>query len=130
MSQFRTSHQLLTESSGAYVSGTWVAGSRTSGTFLASVQPVMVGQDMQALPEGRHMSDFVKVYTDDRLKVTADGEGVQPDIVVFQGYGYELVSMFQYQSNVISHYKYIGVKVFKFTNTSDWTSGVLQRAQQ
>lgn len=130
MSQFRTSHQLLTESSGAYVNGTWVAGSRTSGTVLASVQPVMVGQDMQALPEGRHMSDFVKVYTDDRLKVTADGEGVQPDIVVFQGYGYELVSMFQYQSNVISHYKYIGVKVFKFTNTSDWTSGVLQRAQQ
>lgn len=130
MSQFRTSHQLLTESSGAYVNGTWVAGSRTYGTFLASVQPVMVGQDMQALPEGRHMSDFVKVYTDDRLKVTADGEGVQPDIVVFQGYGYELVSMFQYQSNVISHYKYIGVKVFKFTNTSDWTSGVLQRAQQ
>lgn len=127
MSSFRTVQQVLTETAGTYADGLWVPGTRAATTTLASIQPAIVGQDMQALPEGRHMSDFVKLYTLDRLKVTADGEGVQPDIVVWQGYGYELVSIFANQSNVISHYKYIAVKVFKFTTLSDWTSGILKR---
>jgi hypothetical protein len=86
-----------------------------------------MGQDMHALPEGRHLSDFVKLYTNDKLNVTADGEGVQPDIVIHEGYGYELVSIFANQSGVINHYKYVGSKVFKFTITADWLSGALKR---
>lgn len=124
---FRKAKTILSEGVGTYVSGNWAPGARTAGTVMASAQPVVMGQDLHALPEGRHLSDFAKFYSDTRLKVTADGEGVQPDIIVHEGYGYELVSIFANQSGVISHYKYIGVKVFKFTTTSDWTSGVLKR---
>ena len=109
------------------MNGTWVPGARSDTATLASVQPVVIGQDLQALPEGRHLSDFIKLYTSDRLLVTADGEGVQPDIVVFDGYGYELVSSAPYQSGVISHYKYTAVRIFKFTSVADWLSGVLVR---
>jgi hypothetical protein len=109
------------------MNGVWAPGARSALTTLASVQPVVMGQDMHALPEGRHLSDFIKIYASDRLLVTADGEGVQPDILVHEGYGYELVSIFANQSGVISHFKYIAVKVFKFTTTADWLSGALKR---
>ena len=124
---FRKLKDVLREAAGTYTNGVWAPGARSAVTTLASVQPVVMGQDMHALPEGRHLSDFVKLYTNDRLQVTADGEGVQPDIVVHEGYGYELTSIFTNQSGVISHYKYIGVKVFKFTSTADWLSGALAR---
>jgi hypothetical protein len=109
------------------VNGVWVAGTKSTLSTSASLQPVIIGQDLQALPEGRHLSDFIKIYTDDRLSVTADGEGVQPDIIVHEGYGYELVSIFANRSNVINHYKYVAAKVFKFTTTADWLSGALKR---
>lgn len=124
---FRKLKDILREAAGTYTNGVWAPGARSALTTLASVQPVVMGQDMHALPEGRHLSDFVKLYTNDKLNVTADGEGVQPDIIIHEGYGYELVSIFANQSGVISHYKYIGVKVFKFTSTADWLSGALAR---
>lgn len=127
MSSFRKLKTVLREAVGSYLNGNWSAGARSTLTTMASAQPVVMGQDMQSLPEGRHLSDFVKFYTADRLKVTADGEGVQPDIIAHEGYGYELVSIFANQSAVISHYKYIGAKVFKFTTDSNWTSGALKR---
>jgi len=124
---FRKLKDILREAAGTYMIGVWAPGSRSALTTLASVQPVVIGQDMHALPEGRHLSDFIKLYTTDKLNVTADGEGVQPDIIIHEGYGYELVSIFANQSGVISHYKYVGSKVFKFTTTADWLSGALKR---
>jgi len=127
MSCFRKSTTILKELPGAYVNGYWMAGTKAVVSVKASVQPIIMGQDMDVLPEGRHRSDYVKLYTDTRLTVTDDGEGNQPDIVIFQGYGYEIVSMYQNQSDVISHFKYIASKVFKFTSEADWLSGALVR---
>lgn len=124
---FRLPKDVLREVAGAYVNGLWVAGARSALTTMASAQPVVIGQDMKALPEGRHLSEYAKFYSADRLQVTADGEGVQPDIIVHAGYAYELVSIDVNQSNVINHYKYIGVKVFKFTSLLDWTNGTTKR---
>lgn len=124
---FRKPKALLRESAGTYTNGNWAPGGRSATTTMASAQPVAMGQDLHALPEGRHLSDVTKFYTDERLQVTADGEGVQPDIIVHEGYGYELTSIFTNQSGVINHFKYIGVKVFKFTSTADWLSGALKR---
>lgn len=123
----RKSKTLLTEATGSYTNGVWVRGTRTSSTVVCSAQPVVNGQDLRPMPEGRHMADFAKFYSDTRLKVAADGENVQPDIIVHEGYGYELVSFYANQSDVINHYKYIGVKVFKFTTTDAWAAGTLAR---
>jgi len=124
---FRIAKSILTETPGAYVDGVWVAGVRSSGAIYASVQPIVQGQDMQALPEGRRWSDYVKVYTDTKLQTVEDGNGVQPDFVVHEGWAYELVSAFPYRSGVISHYKYHAVKSFAVTNVADWTSGAIVR---
>lgn len=124
---FRVSKSILSESTGAYVAGVWVPGTRTTGTIQASVQPVVQGQDMQALPEGRRWSDFVKVYTVTKLKTTEDGQGVQPDYVVHEGFAYEVVSKFPYRSGVIDHYKYQAVKAFPISSLSAWTNGSIVR---
>lgn len=128
MSSFRKLKQVLREAAGTYTGGIWVAGARTVVTAYASGQPVTMGQDLQALPEGRHMSDVIKFYTSSELNITADGEGSQPDIIVHNGYGYELVSAFSNQSDVINHFKYIGVKIFRFTSAAEWLSGTLKRS--
>lgn len=127
MSSFRKPKTLLTENPGAYANGVWAMGVRTWRTIQASVQPVTKASDLKTLPEGRHLSDFVKIYTDERLRVTADGEGVQPDIIVQLGYGYEIIDIAPNQSDVINHYKYIAAKVFAITDPADWISGAVQR---
>ena len=125
MSSFRKTKTVLRESSGAYVNGLWAAGTRITISINASTQPM--GKEMYPLPEGRHISDLMRFYSDDRLQVTQDGEGVQPDIIVHNGYGYELKTIFENQSDVINHYKYIGIKAFKFTTASDWIAGTTKR---
>lgn len=126
---FRSLQTILREAPGSYVAGIWVPGTRSVIIEYLSAQPVAIGagRDMISLPEGRHFADYLKFYTSAKLKVTADAEGVQPDIVVIAGYGYELIDEAPNQSNVINHYKYIGHKVLKFTTSSDWTSGILKR---
>ena len=127
MSQFRKPVTVLRENPGAYSQGSWAPGTRITLTTQASVHPVVIGRDMKALPEGRHLSDFIKLYTVDRLWVTADGENVQPDIIVHLGYGYELIDIAPNQSNVINHFKFIGAKVFKINDPTEWISGAVQR---
>lgn len=126
-SSFRKPKTLLTETPGAYVNGVFVPGVRGAGTLMCSAQPLANGEDLKPWPVGRHMSDFIKFYTDQELQVAADGENIQPDIIVHEGYGYEIVSDYKNRSDVINHYKYIGVKVFKFTTLLDWSNGVLKR---
>jgi hypothetical protein len=127
MSRFRTARTAFRESAGNYVDGKWVAGSRSVITTLASIQPIVMGQDMQALPVGRHSSDYIKVYSSDKLQITADGTGIQPDIIIFFDFGYEIVSSFANQSNIINHYKYIAVKTVQFTSNADWLNGTTKR---
>lgn len=127
MSGFRKPITVLREAVGGYTNGVYVPGARTATTTLASVQPVKMGTDMQALPDGRHMSDFKKLYSSDRLQVAADGEGLQPDIIVHGGYGYEIVDLDENQSDVINHYRYLACKIFKYTNSAAWVAGTLKR---
>jgi hypothetical protein len=129
MSGFRKPYTVLREVAGGYVNGLFVAGARSVASVLMSAQPITDGRerDMVPLPEGRHLSDTMKFYTSERLFVTADGEGIQPDIVVVEGYGYELLAISIHQSGVINHYKFVGIKVFKFTTNADWIAGTLKR---
>ena len=122
---FRTLQKILSELPGAYINGYWVAGARSILAITASIQPVALGQDMESLPEGRRLSDFMKVYTDTKLKVT--DESTQPDLIVFDGFAYELVSVGKHQSGVIPHYKYTAVKAFKYTTDAAWLDGTLVR---
>jgi len=131
---FRKPFYILTETAGNYVNGEYVAGTKTNAPIQASIQPIVMGTDLDSLPEGRRMSDFCKVYTTANLKVAEESQGIQPDLIVWPqgGYAYEIVSRFIHQMGVIEHYKYIAVKRIRITGTiaqfiAGWNAGTVTR---
>lgn len=127
MSGFRKQRTVLSETAGSYVNGKWSAGPRSVITISASVQPLNAAQDMESLPEGRRYSESIKFYTDSILKTTEDGDGLQPDLIVHNGYCFEIVSRMPNENGVIQHQKYIATRAMKFTSEAAWLAGTLKR---
>lgn len=123
---FRKPFSVLTESPGSYVEGLFVPGTRSTITIQASIQPVS-GEDMITAPEGRRTQDMIKVYTSTELKQADEGTGQQPDIVVWQGFGYEVTSMDVRLMDVIPHYKIFATRRMPVTDVAAWTAGTLNR---
>lgn len=123
---FRQSYPVLTETPGGYVSGLFTSGVRALSTVLASIQPV-TGEDMITAPEGRRIQDMVKIYTATPLTQAVEATGQQPDIVVWQGYGYEVTSIDVWQSGVIPHYKIIATRRMAVPDVNMWAAGTLNR---
>lgn len=123
---FRKPFNVLTESPGAYVQGLFVPGARSVFVIDASIQPVS-GEDMITAPEGRRIQDMIKVYTSIELKQAEEGTGQQPDIIVWQGYGYEVTSIDVRQMDVIPHYKIFATLRMPVPDVSAWTAGTLTR---
>lgn len=107
---FRKPQTITRTTAGAYVNGLFVPGTPSSITIQASVQPV-TGEDIKALPEGRRLDDYVKVYTDSDLQVLQESTGKQPDKLSWRGHTYECISADVRQMSVINHFKYIFSKV-------------------
>jgi len=124
MSSFRKPVTVLREAPGAYVAGVFTQGARTSLTIEASTQPLS-GQDMVNAPEGRRIDDMIKLYSDVPLIQALNGQ--QPDIVVWQGYGYEVSSMDVRQMGVVSHYKIFATRRMPVPDVSAWAAGTLTR---
>ena len=124
---FRKTYLVLREDAGEYVDGVWVRGARSTLNIKASMQPVKLGQDMSALPEGRKLENTRKLYTSATLRHTEQGDGIQPDIVVHDGFGYEIVSVAESDNGVLPHNKYIAYRAFPVTTADDWLSGATPR---
>ncbi len=81
----------------------------TPGTITGSVQPLpnRADKDMKDLPTGRVDYGRLRVYTSSRLKVGVEGGAGVGDIVVWEGYRYEVVREITYQMRILPCYKYI-----------------------
>lgn len=125
---FRQAFDALHEAAGSYVNGIYTAGAKTVSSVVASIQPV-TEQDMITPPEGRRLSDMVKIYTDSDLQVTEEGSNLQPDLVVWRGYAYEINSASVRQMGVINHYKYFATRRMSAPSgyAAAWIAGTLTR---
>lgn len=106
MSGFRKPQVITRQTPGAYVNGVYIAGVNSTLNILASVQPVS-GEDQVVLPEGKRLSDFVKVYTDTELLIVNELTNQQPDKLTWRGHIYECIELGAHRMDVISHWKYI-----------------------
>jgi len=113
MSGFRSPQIIVRQMPGAYVDGNWVPGMETPIMIQASVQPLSnTDIKMLNLPQGRVMTDVMRIYTAVELVTMEDkGENQQPDKLIWRGTAYELSSKFPWQSGVIPHFKYFATKV-------------------
>lgn len=107
---FRKPYVLTREIPGAYVEGEWIPGSTASVNIMASIQPVS-GEDQITVPEGRRLTDFIKVYTGTEVLPVDEPTSQQPDKLTWRGNVYECVQVDVRQMGVISHYKAIFSKV-------------------
>lgn len=107
---FRKPQAITRIGAGEYVNGVFVPGVESTIVILASVQPV-TAQDIATPPEGKRLSDYVKIYTSSELQVLNEVAGLEPDQLVWRGHTYECTSGDQWQNGVISHRKYLFSKL-------------------
>jgi len=106
MSMFRSAFTVKRMAAGTWVKGKFTEGAVTSFSIMASVQPLK-GKEIELLPEGRRQSQAVNIYTDTQLNTTT--ATTNPDILTAFGFDFEILTVEPWQSNVINHYKCIGV---------------------
>ena len=94
---------------GTYKGGFYEKGSIENLTLMATVQPHFF-REVDKLPEGRQVSDAIKIYTEEKL-ISKNGK-YQSDIVNYKGLFYEVFQVKDYSDNdILPHFKCIALLV-------------------
>lgn len=112
MSSFRKSYVRWVKTQGRYENGLWIEGETNQAEFQASIQPLgsFAMNALSSQLQGRHISSAVKIYTEEVLNVSGENDN-NGDEIEFQGKRYLIVARDEFQSDVISHYRYQAVRV-------------------
>ena len=112
---FNTNVEILRTTTGQYDDdGNWQDSTETQTTVIANVQPLNARereQYTQVLPGGNRTVSMVKIYTNAILLTDAQMTGQKADILLWLGKRYKIAMKEEWQSNIISHFRYIGVEV-------------------
>lgn len=93
--------------------GSWQEGSAEPDFIVNSSWQPASGKDQQSLPEGKRSKSVYKIYPETKLRVfdqitqTAGDKVISP----LDGQTYEIYSSGDNQNNIISHFKYMCVRV-------------------
>ena len=100
---------------GSYTDGgVWQDGDVDEFTIKANVQPLNqreLEQYTSILPGGNRTILLVKIYTSEELMLDEQMTNQVADKIVWRGRKYKIAMKEEWQSNIISHYRYIGVEV-------------------
>jgi hypothetical protein len=112
---FNTNVEILRTTTGQYDDdGVWQEGTQSSLSVIANVQPLNtreIEQYTQIFAGGNRTVSLVKVYTNAILLTDVQMTGQKADILVWRGKHYKIAMQEEWQSNIISHFRYIGVEV-------------------
>ena len=112
---FNTNVEILRTTTGQYDDdGVWQEGTQSSLNVIANVQPLNAReteQYTQILTGGNRTISMVKIYTNAILLTDVQMTGQTADILVWRGKHYKIAMAEEWQSNIISHFRYIGVEV-------------------
>lgn len=112
---FNTNVEILRTTTGQYDDdGNWQDGVQQTLDVVANVQPLNAREFEQytkILAGGNRTISLVKVYTNAILLTDVQMTGQKADILVWRGKHYKIAMKEEWQSNIISHFRYIGVEV-------------------
>ena len=112
---FNSQVEVTRLNAGAYDNdGVWQDGTTETTTIIANVQPLNQSereQYTQVLGFGNRTIMIVKIYTNAELKLDEQMGSQKADVITWLGRKYKIAMREQWQSNIISHYRYIGVEV-------------------
>lgn len=99
--------------------GYFTAGSVNSLTIAANVQPLNtreLSQYTQILQGGNRSAKLIKIYTATPLQLDSQTTGQTADVIVWLDARYKVVFCEEWQSNIISHYRYIAQELITNDN--------------
>lgn len=117
---FNSQVDVVRKNAGSYNDdGVWVDGTvdgKTETTFkiIANVQPLNQRESeqyTQVLGFGNRTILLVKIYTNAELKLDEQTGTQKADVITWLGRDYKIAMKEEWQSNIINHYRYIGVEV-------------------
>jgi hypothetical protein len=112
---FNRKVQILRSASGSYDDdGNWQDGVQQTLDVIANVQPLNtreIEQYTQILAGGNRTISLVKIYTNAIHLTDGQMTGQKADILLWLGKQYKIAMQEEWQSNIISHFRYIGVEV-------------------
>lgn len=73
---------------GTYTDGIFVPPTTSTVSIAALVVPVVGGEQLLRLPEGRRSRDAIEVYSASALRVDAPGQ--KPDVIAYNGHSWEV----------------------------------------
>ena len=95
---------------GSYINGDWVAGTVTTSTIQASVQPFN-SRDVLMMMESDRSQIWVKVYTTSPLTTMVEGI-TGADQFTYGGDTYKIMQVRKAQLGVNDHYRAIACKLY------------------
>ncbi len=104
---FRKPYTVKRVAAGSVSNGYYSNGASSTISISASVQPLKPSDILQ-LPEGRRNKQLFYIITDTQLNIVTTSN---PDKITISGSDYELDQEEVWQNGVISHYKYLAIKV-------------------
>lgn len=112
---FNTNVEILRTTTGQYDDdGVWQDGTQQVLEVVANVQPLNARENEQyteILAGGNRTVSMVKIYTNAILLTDAQMTGQKADVLLWLGKRYKIAMTEEWQSNIISHFRYIGVEV-------------------
>ena len=99
--------------------GYFVPGITTTTTIKANVQPLNqreLEQYTRILPGGNRSAMLVKIYTKEVLFPDVQTTNQRADVITWKSRDFKIVMVEEWQSKIISHYRYIGQEVIANDN--------------
>ena len=102
---------VVTRPTGSYVKGRWVAGTATTLTIDASVQPVM-GRASQNREQGQDQSpSTIQLFTITELKAADETAGIRGDVVSWNGDSWEVTVSENRPHLDLQHFRVVAQKI-------------------
>ncbi len=109
---FNTDVEVIRHTVGRYNNdGVFVPGTSSTHTIKANVQPLNqreLEQYTHILQGGNRTTTLVKIYTNAVLLTDVQVTNQSADIITWNNRDFKIVMVEEWQSNIISHYRYIG----------------------
>ena len=108
---FNSNLTVLRQGAGGYNDdGVFIDGVTTEITIAANVQPLNtreIAQYTDILASGNRSAKLVKVYSATPLLLDEQTTGQTADVIIWRNNAYKIVMAEEWQSSIISHYRYI-----------------------
>lgn len=98
---------------GEWVDGEWVNATPVTITTLGNVQPSLNWNQMQMLDVGERTKQAIAIYCNDELMMASEGltNPRKPDIVLWDGYEWEVVRSMTYKMGILNHCEAIALRL-------------------